>query len=61
MESVWSRAWASGLAARSLEGDPGRDVVGVRYGFVSYGVARLIMIHATLGFPVLDMDEEARS
>jgi len=38
-----------------------RDVVGVRYGFVSYGVARLIMIHATLGFPVLDMDEEARS
>ena len=32
-----------------------RDVVGVRYGFVSSAIARLIMFHADIGMPELDM------
>lgn len=37
-----------------------RDVVGVRYGFVSSAIARLIMFHAEIGMPELDMNDLQR-
>jgi|EP01046_Picozoa_sp_COSAG06_P010820 hypothetical protein len=38
-----------------------RDVVGVRYGFVSSGITRLIMFHSLIGLPPLDMDDAERA
>lgn len=38
-----------------------RDLVGVRYGFVSSAIARLIMFHSLMGLPALDMDAVERA
>lgn len=38
-----------------------RVLVGVRYGFVSSAIARLIMFHSLMGLPALDMDASKRA
>ena len=38
-----------------------RNLVGVRYGFVSSAIARLIMFHSLMGLPALDMDAVERA